>query len=187
MAGADDTDEDVVVERLGAQLGAVAGNDADVEVDRAVAQKADVLVGLGGEAQAHAGRRRRDRSAQPRRMTQHEGLVGAQGEVAPERLDIDQGRRAQHGAHLAVQGPHLLGYGKGVGCGHHGAAGRHQDRIPQDLAQPRQGAAHRRGGKAQASRRRRDAAFVEQGVERGQEIKVEARHDVLSKEGRYAQ
>ena len=95
MGLADDADEAVLEQRLDLDLGAGVAQHADVEIDRALAQRPYVLVGLGGEAQPHAWGCRRERAGEPAGEGFDEALAGADGEDAVEGGEVQGlGRQA---------------------------------------------------------------------------------------------
>ena len=74
---------------------------------------------------------------------------------------------------LAERPPRLGGEARRARGRHHRRAVAHQQRVPEDLAQPLERAAHRRLGLAQAARGTRHAALFHHRGEHAQQMTVE--------------
>lgn len=153
----DDADKAVAEQRLHAHFRPRVAEHADVEVHQPLPQRPRVLVGLGGEAQAHARSCGHGRHDQPRGEGLSETLIGPYREGSLKGGEVQSRNRwPQCSASLMNEIPHA------------------QQRIAGRRAQPRQSPAHRRRAEPQPAGRH--AAVRQQSVERGQKVQVRVWH-----------
>ncbi len=148
---------------------------ADLQVDPALAQGGPCLGVLGQHPQRDARRPAAGQCEQAGCQGRADQVGGLDGEGAPQRGGIDPAARGQQRLQPAHHRGGLVPQFLGAGCGHHRLARPYQQRVLEDPAQPGQGAAHRRGGRAQSRGGAGDALLGQQGVERDREIGVEVR------------
>lgn len=184
MSRADHADEVVAEQRLHAYFRTHGVQHADLQVGFARAQRRGGLLRLGREAQLHARRHVRDGGDQARAEGLDEAVVGAEGEHALQRGQVERRRRRlQHGARVLDRGARTVAERFGIGREHHLPASAHQQRIAGGVAQPGERATHRRGAQAQPARGAGDAAAGQQRVQGDQQVEVGGGHGVRRRVG----
>jgi len=171
-------DQRLRLQRQRLQLGVARAEVADVEVDAALAQRRRVVGRFGQQLQRGLRQPLLQRQQQRRAEDHGHALGQADDEVPrPLRHRRDRGRRGQR-VGLGQQPRHRLAQPLRARRGHQAAAGAHQQRVAQRLAQPRQRMAGGRHAQVQALGRRGHAAAGQQRVQHAQQVEVVGFHGV---------
>ena len=173
VAAPHDHGELVVPEGLVTELRELRRVGPDLQIHPAVAQVVGVGDGFGQEPQPDPRRLVGHRAEQARAERQREHVVALQGERAVEagQVELAAGRENRFG--LADQVAHLLPYGQRIRRRGHRASGADQDVVAGEPADATQRTAHRGRGQAQPLGGTRDAALLQQGVERSEQVEIQ--------------
>ncbi|MNL35279.1 hypothetical protein D3C87_1573000 [compost metagenome] len=153
---------------VGAKL--LRGTDIEVGV---AAQGVGVFLALRHETQHGARSMTAQVLAQASAVAAHEHVVGAQGEDAGKRGQIDVlAEGGEHGLRLFNHVPDLLAKFQRPRRGRKPPAGAHQHGVAHGVADAGKAAAHGRRAEIEPARRADDAAFLDQHVQRQQQVEV---------------
>ena len=177
MALAHDADETVSEQRLRAHLRTYrACDNAGFQVDRPVAKRAAVLVGLLHEAKPYAGRLLAHAGNEVRSEILHEAFAGAQRERAHQLSEVGLPGRAQNSFRVLHQLADPIAQLKRSRCGNETPPGPDQQRIAGGLTQPRQRPAHCRRAQPQPLGRARNVSLRKEHIQGDKQVEIGLRH-----------
>jgi MFS transporter, DHA2 family, multidrug resistance protein len=176
MSGCDHAHEVLFVEILSADLRTEIVNHPEIQVDRSVTERSEVLLSFGHEPQAHPWSVTLDLADQAGGRDADEGIVGSYRERTIQRCHIDAPAHFDEGVRLFDEFVHPAVNRLSPRSRHQPSARSNQNRVTESQANPSQGPTGRRNREVEPIGRSGHASLLQEDVQSVQEVQIDLRH-----------
>ncbi len=175
VSATDHTDHPVLGQCLHVHLGRHRVDHPQFQVGGSLPQERHVHMALRQKADTDAGRLPGGAREEGRAEGRGDHVLAEDREGALHRPEVGVPAGPEQRTGPLHHRAHLGAHGERVRCRHHATAGPDEDRITEGLADPAEGAAHRRLGQVQPAGGALHALLLQQNVQREQQVQVQAR------------